>query len=454
MAAAPSLPTLSQIENLDTRHLAALDADFTAQAERIENSFTQAHEHLKAAPWEGEAADAALQRTDTDRVKARAHAEELREIAAIARNGEAELRAAQRSVLSPADEARQAGFDVTEGLSVSAYTSGRRGVEAMQLQPRANELAAEIRAHAATLVSIDQNLATKLTAGTAAMNSLSFTESPLFVGGPFPRDSFGTPLHQWTDKDLYPHEPTAADIHQDRIGDCYLDSTMGAIANANPQWIKDRIHYDDKTGTFDVTLWDGHQWKHIPITQDDINTDIAETGASWIDNGQPNAPLWPAVLESGYAKLKYPDQSLADALRNKTGIGQGGYARDAMEALTGNRGTSSDPQQVWYTRQHIDQEIASALANHQPVTISTTPDGVPLQKSHVYVVEDISGTGSDAQVTLRNPWEHNIGTPMNTPEPLVKVRLGDLIGSGATGMLENGPLGTHPMSNVNIGNLG
>jgi WXG100 family type VII secretion target len=62
---------------------------------------------------------------------------------------------------------------------------------------------------------------------------------------------------RWTDKDLYPHDPTAADIRQDRIGDCYLDSTMGAIANANPQWIKDRIHYDDKTGNFDVTLWDG-----------------------------------------------------------------------------------------------------------------------------------------------------------------------------------------------------
>jgi WXG100 family type VII secretion target len=111
---------------------------------------------------------------------------------------------------------------------------------------------------------------------------------------------------RWTDKDLYPDDPTAADIRQDRIGDCYLDSTMGAIANANPQWIKDRIHYDDKTGNFDVTLWDGHQWKHIAVTQDDIKVDVAKRGASWLDNGQPNAALWPSVLESAYAKQRVP----------------------------------------------------------------------------------------------------------------------------------------------------
>lgn len=155
------------------------------------------------------------------------------------------------------------------------------------------------------------------------------------------------------------------------------------------------------------------------------------------------------MLESAYAKLKYPGRDLADALGNDVGIGQGGYAKDAMEALTGNRGTVINPESVWFTNQHIDQAISGALADHQPVTISTTPQGTPLTQSHVYVVEGISGTGSDAVVTLRNPWETNAGTPIDTPEALVTVRLGDLIGSGLPG-----PLGTHPMSCVNIGSLG
>lgn len=269
----------------------------------------------------------------------------------------------------------------------------------------------------------------------------------------------GTPLsppidtrdgeRRWTGKDLYPHDPTAADVKQDSVGDCYLDATMGAVANANPQWIKDRIHFDDETGNFDVTLWDGHEWKRIDVTQADIDTDINHHGASWLDNGRPDAALWPTVLESAYAKLKYPGMDLADALGNQAGIGQGGYAKDAMEALTGNRGTVINPENVWFTNQHIDQSISGALANHQPVTISTSSQGAPLTQSHVYIVEDVSGAGSDAMVTLRNPWETNIGTPIDTPDALVTVRLGDLIGSGLPG-----PLGTHPMASVNIGSLG
>lgn len=41
-------------------------------------------------------------------------------------------------------------------------------------------------------------------------------------------------IPRWTDKDLYPYEPSAVDIRQDAIGDCYLSATMGAVANANP----------------------------------------------------------------------------------------------------------------------------------------------------------------------------------------------------------------------------
>jgi uncharacterized protein YukE len=261
--------------------------------------------------------------------------------------------------------------------------------------------------------------------------------------------ALGENTNRWTDKDLYPHDPTAADVNQDSIGDCYLDSTMGAIANANPQWIKDRIRYDDKTGNFQVSLWNGNQWNNIAVSQDDIRTDIEHRGASWLDNGQPNAPLWPSVLESAYAKFKAPSDNLGHALDKS--IGQGGYPQDAMEAFTGNRGKIIDPQGVCLTRQHLDQEIATALGNHQPVTISTNPHGQPLHQSHTYVVESISGTGSDAQITLRNPWNCDDDNPLKT------MRLGDIIGSGVPdigGRIPTNRFDRHPANNVNIGSLG
>lgn len=282
------------------------------------------------------------------------------------------------------------------------------------------------------------------------IRSAGFGErGPGVDGGPFPLEpGNGVEIRRrWTDHDLYPHDPTAADIRQDSIGDCYFDATLGAISQANPQWIRDRIHYDDQTQTFDVTLWNGREWQHITVTQDDIQTDIDHHGASWLDNGQPNAPLWPSVMESAYAKLHSPGDNLGHAL--DSGIGQGGLGQDAMQALTGNRGTNIDPREVWLTNQHIDQSISAALANHQPVTIGTTPTGGPLLSNHVYIVEGISGVGSDAQLTLRNPWGHNPNDPGN---PLIRVRLGDVIGSGLTGKFDH--FGTHPTFDVNIGELG
>lgn len=316
--------------------------------------------------------------------------------------------------------------------------------------------------HAATYTSADGGGAAKLDGldfdpsnpppdGHAGdVHEAGFGEGgPGIDGGPVPLDTGGgIEFHRrWTDKDLFPHPPSAADIKQDSVGDCYFDAAIGAIAEANPQWIKDRVHFDEDNNSFDVTLWNGHAWQHITVTQDDIQTDIDHHGASWLDNGQPNAPLWPSVMESAYAKLQCPGDDLGHAL--DYGIGRGGSAPDALQALTGNRGVSIDPREVWWTNQHIDQSISGALASHQPVTISTTPTGGPLLSTHVYIVEGISGSGSDAQLTLRNPWGGNPNDPGN---PLIQVRLGDVIGSGPTGKF--GGLGTHPTFNVNIGELG
>lgn len=460
---ATALPTLSELMAWDTEHLTDGADYWERTADRWDSAFAEVDQQIRVSGWEGEAFEAATQRASGDKLTVGNVAEDLRLGARTARQGASVVSAARNRLRYVVEDAQNAGFDVYDDYTVASRHTVGTAAEQTALQAQAEAFADEIYGGAAQLVAADQQVGTSIAAAVGNVGDLTFDESG--PGGPLPEDSgrdTDKKPHRWTDKNLYPHDPTAADVRQDSIGDCYLDSTMGAIANANPQWIKDRIHYDDTTGNFDVTMWDGHEWKHIAVTQDDIDTDIQQNGASWLDNGQPNAALWPSVLESAYAKLKYPNQSLADALGNKTGIGQGGYAQDAMEALTGNRGTNINPENVWLTNQHLDQDIARALANHEPVTISTTPDGAPLEQSHVYIVEGITGTGSDAQVTLRNPWETNVNTPINTPAPSVTVRLGDLIGSGLPDIqipftdreIPSGPFGNHPTADVNIGSLG
>ena len=247
---------------------------------------------------------------------------------------------------------------------------------------------------------------------------------------------------EWTDEDLYEGDPSSGDINQDAIGDCYLLASMGALANADPQRIKNKINYNPATGEFDVTLWDGQQWRHIPVTQADIDANIAARGGSGVDTVNPgevnrNAALWPAVIESAYAKLKAPGHGLSD------GIGKPTNTSTALEALTGNRGINLDPTDEWFRALNIDQQITQALENHQPVTISTGAVPGSLVGGHANVVEAIEGTGSDALVALRNPWGADNGQPVTT------VRLGDLVGTG----ILDGLRGIGPMQNVNIGQL-
>ena len=45
-------------------------------------------------------------------------------------------------------------------------------------------------------------------------------------------------------------QPSAADIRQDDIGDCFFIATAGAVANQSPERIKQSISYNCDTGYF------------------------------------------------------------------------------------------------------------------------------------------------------------------------------------------------------------
>jgi hypothetical protein len=208
MSATGSLPSLSQIENLDTGHLSQLATDFIAEADLVENSFTEAHERLRAARWEGQANDAALYRTDTDQVTARGHAEVLREAADIARFGSEGMRAAQQSVLKAVGEARCTGFVVNDDLSVTDGTTSKTLEEYIARQERAQDLAADIHERAATLAATDRSIAAKLSAVIAKLGKPKFTESAA-PGGPGtpPMDDHVHAVDQHTFKEGPPPAP-------------------------------------------------------------------------------------------------------------------------------------------------------------------------------------------------------------------------------------------------------
>lgn len=198
------LPSLAEIEATTVDHLTGLADYLTAQAARIRHCFTEAHEIISTAPWQGQAYNAAYRRSDADRVIAVREAEQRITAADIARRGAENMLLAKTATLSGVAEARAAGFEVRQDLVCNAHTPGRSWEEAVRLQPQANELTAKIRAQAASMVYIDQDTTSKLTTATASFGTLKFTETPIPTN-----NGHGIQLVDHTWKQAPPEGPTA-----------------------------------------------------------------------------------------------------------------------------------------------------------------------------------------------------------------------------------------------------
>lgn len=241
--------------------------------------------------------------------------------------------------------------------------------------------------------------------------------------------------------------PTARDINQDSLGDCYFVATLGALANQRPDVIRDAISYDAKTGNFQVTLHIDGREVTTTVTQKDLEYNLQRSGGSTVDNTGNDSPVWPAVIETAYAKTL--DTNHADGLKEGFDIlGGGGKARDALEVLTGDSGTDFTYSKGFFESQsdaidRLGKQAEAALANGRPLTLSTDPEARSLWEmvrgkdgkqdglvdNHVYVVESVKKVDGEYVVTLRNPWGSNngVGEGKDTSSATITVKLSDLV---------------------------
>jgi hypothetical protein len=185
-ATAPAPPTLSQIHAWSTDHLESAAAHWETTADTWEHAFTAIHRETPTpggTPWTGAGADAAVMRTGTDRLVAVGAADSLHAAAKAARYGAGEIAGARQLALQAIAAAQAAGFDVREDLSVSSRQPVPGPLQgAVQAQAQAH--AAAIRAQAAALLAVDEQVGGDVNAAIAGVASAQFDDTSVTPADP------------------------------------------------------------------------------------------------------------------------------------------------------------------------------------------------------------------------------------------------------------------------------
>jgi hypothetical protein len=177
------LPTLPQIYAWDVDHLSEAADHWDSTANRWDDVYGQVWQQSLGMDWEGQARDALVERTTSDKAMVTRKSDRLRKAAQIAREGAGDISAVHRSALYKVADAHQAGFVVGEDLSVTDTQTSSNAAELAARQAQAQAFAADIRSRAARLVATDSEVGTKLTATAGDVGRLTFDEKPIKYNG-------------------------------------------------------------------------------------------------------------------------------------------------------------------------------------------------------------------------------------------------------------------------------
>ena len=260
-----------------------------------------------------------------------------------------------------------------------------------------------------------------------------------FLGTDHPALCNTSLVYKSTAGSLFPRTPSHLDEYQGGLGDCYLISALGTLADSNPAAIENAI-IDNGDGTYTVRFYSG------PLgvinngsgtisagfstgvgTADYVTVDnmlpassagilqYADYGASCSNSA--NA-LWIPLIEKAYAQW------------NQTGK-EGGDGQNAYCDIQGGWMATVDAHVLGYNANDFimtstaEQVATNALAAHEAVTIGTqnwsAATNLGLYANHAYAI-----TAYNAKTdtfTLYNPWGSSPGEIQYQPGQLSWAQL-------------------------------
>jgi hypothetical protein len=209
-------------------------------------------------------------------------------------------------------------------------------------------------------------------------------------------------------------------ILQGSIGDCYFVASLAAVAETHPELIRNAIK-DNADGTYTVTF-PGDREHPVKIKAP------TEAEQGLYNHGSANG-LWASVMEKAYGEYCWqhfkqrPSSESSDGKTTEDGADGGGLAYRAMELLLG---TSVSTEATYATQSTIAALLIGAFdgKRHKAVTTTINRNLLPFSaketadkfyRGHAYTITGFQSDGKGGgQVTVRNPWGVEDGTPSGT----------------------------------------
>jgi hypothetical protein len=206
-------------------------------------------------------------------------------------------------------------------------------------------------------------------------------------------NSDATGYRNFSDRPLFSKNgPSPDDISQGSVGDCYLLASLGSIAKANAQSIRQSV-VELGDGTFAVQFDSGGTRTYVRV---DGDLPVFGNYLAYANLGKQQS-IWAAIIEKAYAFFRYGQGSYESL--------SGGFMNDVYRHMGFANPTSlfsaSDSNALL-------QKLQADLASGKAVTLGTKTDvaGLPIMGGHAYMVDAVltDSTGRFTGLRLRNPW--------------------------------------------------
>jgi hypothetical protein len=209
---------------------------------------------------------------------------------------------------------------------------------------------------------------------------------------------------------LFVDEPTAADVQQGSLANCYFAAAAASVAHTDADRLKDMIT-KNPDGSFTVTFqqetyYGSGRFRDKKVTVDgDLYVSYGEKplyGRSMGTKGTDEMEMWFPILEKAYANLKGNSYDK---------IGNGGSPSRIMSELVGGR--SSDYSINENNMESVYNRLEEAVEKGWPITATTYGkdseeaerySGEKIYPWHVYSVLGVEDVDGEKFVQIRNPW--------------------------------------------------